>query len=204
QGAEDDDEEDVDELIAKELREQAIDLKATTTRQTVDSAKNASVSGSVDPDGSKLKQIDEAGDFYLLWSLIYKFRGSIKAAIPGTIFSIINGAVLPCFTLVYSRLIISLSDIDREQMKSDATRYACLFLIFAVTDLFAMFGRAGLWHIAGESLTRRIRYETFKKYLSFEAGYYDDEENGTGKLTARLATEAEDVNKVVGTVLGTF
>ncbi|KAJ2254128.1 hypothetical protein GGI13_002336, partial [Coemansia sp. RSA 455] len=67
-----------------------------------------------------------------------------------------------------------------------------------------MFGRAGLWHIAGESLTRRIRYETFKKYLSFEAGYYDDEENGTGKLTARLATEAEDVNKVVGTVLGTF
>ncbi|KAJ2033739.1 hypothetical protein H4S03_005449, partial [Coemansia sp. S3946] len=192
QGAEDDDE------------EYAIDLKATTTRQTVDSAKNASVSGSVDPDGSKLKQIDKAGDFYLLWSLIYKFRGSIKAAIPGTIFSIINGAVLPCFTLVYSRLIISLSDIDREQMKSDATRYACLFLIFAVTDLFAMFGRAGLWHIAGESLTRRIRYETFKKYLSFEARYYDDEENGTGKLTARLAIEAEDVNKVVGTVLGTF
>ncbi|KAJ2455299.1 hypothetical protein GGI03_006484, partial [Coemansia sp. RSA 2337] len=66
QGAEDDDEEDVDELIAKELREQAIDLKATTTRQTVDSAKNASVSGSVDPDGAKIKQIDEAGDFYLL------------------------------------------------------------------------------------------------------------------------------------------
>ncbi|KAJ2859700.1 hypothetical protein GGH94_005957 [Coemansia aciculifera] len=204
QGTEDDDEEDVDELIAKELREQAIDLKATTTRQTVDSAKNASVSGSVNPDGSELKQIDESGDFYLLWRLIYKFRGSIKAAIPGTIFSVINGAVLPCFTLVYSRLIISLSDTDREQMKSDATRYACLFLIFAVTDLFAMFGRAGLWHIAGESLTRRIRYETFKKYLSFEAGYYDDEENGTGKLTARLATEAEDVNKVVGTVLGTF
>ncbi|KAJ2815216.1 hypothetical protein GGI24_006127, partial [Coemansia furcata] len=125
-------------------------------------------------------------------------------AVPGTIFSLINGAVLPCFTLVYSRLIVSLSDPDREQMKHDATKYACLFLIFAVTDLFAMFGRAGLWHIAGESLTRRIRYETFKKYLSFEAGYYDDEENGTGKLTARLATEAEDVNKVVGTVLGTF
>ncbi|KAJ2013471.1 ATP-binding cassette, sub B (MDR TAP), member, partial [Coemansia sp. S680] len=71
QGAEDDDEEDVDELIGKELREQAIDLKATTTRQTVDSVKNASVSGSVDPDGAKIKQIDEAGDFYLLWSLIY-------------------------------------------------------------------------------------------------------------------------------------
>ncbi|KAJ2881083.1 hypothetical protein H4R27_004320 [Coemansia aciculifera] len=53
-------------------------------------------------------------------------------------------------------------------MKSDATRYACLFLIFV--------------------------------YLSFGVGYYDDkEENSTGKLTARLATEAEGVNKVVGT-----
>ncbi|KAJ2572927.1 hypothetical protein GGH95_004084, partial [Coemansia sp. RSA 1836] len=204
QGAEDDEDEDVDELIAKELREQAIDLKATTTRQTVDSAKNASVSESAGRAGPKVKSIEESGDFYLLWRLIFQFRGSIKAAIPGTVFSIINGAVLPCFTLVYSRLIVSLSDPDREQMKRDATKYACLFLIFAVTDLFAMFGRAGLWHIAGESLTRRIRYETFRKYLTLEAGYYDDEENGTGKLTARLATEAEDVNKVVGTVLGTF
>ncbi|KAJ2782231.1 hypothetical protein GGI15_002981 [Coemansia interrupta] len=67
-----------------------------------------------------------------------------------------------------------------------------------------MFGRAGLFHIAGESLTRKIRYETFRKYLSFEAGYYDDEHNGIGMLTARLATEAEDVNKFIGTVLSTF
>ncbi|KAJ2743134.1 hypothetical protein GGI19_006731, partial [Coemansia pectinata] len=39
-------------------------------------------------------------------------------------------------------------------------------------------------------------------YLSFGVGYYDDkEENSTGKLTARLATEAGGISKVVGTFL---
>ncbi|KAJ2850996.1 hypothetical protein GGI22_005315 [Coemansia erecta] len=37
--------------------------------------------------------------------------------------------------------------------------------------------------------------------MTFEAGYFDDEKNGTGALTSRLGTDAEDFNKVVGTVL---
>ncbi|KAI9506179.1 P-loop containing nucleoside triphosphate hydrolase protein [Coemansia spiralis] len=205
QGSADDGEEDVDELIAKELKEQALDLKATTTRQTIDSSKCSSTDASTSAKtGKRPKSLEQSSDFYLLWRLLNQYRGSMRAAIPGTILSIINGAVMPCFALVYSRLIISLSYPDRKKMKHDATMYACLFLIFSITDLLAMFGRAGLFHIAGESLTRKIRYELFRKYLSFEAGYYDDENNGIGMLTARLAADAENVNKVVGTVLSTF
>ncbi|KAJ1823769.1 hypothetical protein LPJ56_002929, partial [Coemansia sp. RSA 2599] len=194
------DEEDVRELIAKELKEQALDLKATTqlTKQSIARSSAAASSG----DGKK--RLQEHNDYYLLWRLILQYRGSMRALLPGTIAALVDGAVMPCFALVYSRLLISLSNPDREQMRSDATKYACIFLVFAVVDLFAMFGRAGLFHIAGESLTRKIRYETFRKYLTFEAGYYDDERNGIGMLTARLATEAEDVNRFVGTVLSTF
>lgn len=199
-GEEDVAEEDVAALIAKELKEQALDLNATTTKQSI---KRASTTQSMRDANSKHKPLEDSSDFYLLWRLIYEYRRSIKAAIPGTVMSIINGAVMPTFSLVYSRLLIALSNPDKEQMKHDATMYACLFLIFSVTGLFAMFGQAGLFHIAGESMTCEIRYETFKKYLSFESGYFDDENNGVGMMTARLATEAEDVNKVVGTVLGT-
>ncbi|KAJ2697575.1 hypothetical protein FB645_005868 [Coemansia sp. IMI 203386] len=200
-GGNDDDEDDVKELIAKELKEQALDLKATT-QTTKQSIAGSSVADSA--SGSRKKGLHESSDYYLLWRLIIQYRGSMSALLPGAISATIDGAVMPCFALVYSRLLISLSNPDPEQMKRDATKYACIFLVFAVVDLFAMFGRAGLFHIAGESLTRKIRYETFRKYLTFEAGYYDDESNGVGMLTARLATEAEDVNRFVGTVLSTF
>ncbi|KAJ1957947.1 hypothetical protein GGI12_004874, partial [Dipsacomyces acuminosporus] len=202
QGSEDDEEEDVDALIAKELKEQALDLKATT-RQTVQSIKRVSTTRSAKDAKLEAKALEESSDFYLLWRLLVQYRGSMKAALPGFIFALINGAGFPCFALLYARLLTSLSIPDMDEMKRETTKYACLFLIFSASDFIGMFGRAGLFHIAGESLTRQIRYDTFKAYLSFEAGYYDDEKNGTGMLTARLATEAEDVNKVVGTVLGT-
>ncbi|KAJ1664697.1 hypothetical protein IW140_003973 [Coemansia sp. RSA 1813] len=207
QGSADDGEEDVDELIAKELKEQALDLKRSSKQQTQQSAISGISKQSSSSDskaGKKPKPLEKSSDFYLLWRLLQQYRWSMKAAIPGGVLATLSGAVMPCFALVYSRLIIALSDPDREKMRHDTTMYACMFLIFAVADLFAMFGRAGLFHIAGESLTRTIRYELFRKYLSFETGYYDDERNGTGMLTARLAAEAEDVNKVVGTVLSTF
>ncbi|KAJ1940928.1 hypothetical protein EC988_006897, partial [Linderina pennispora] len=196
-------EEDVDALIAKELKEQALDLKATT-RQTMQSVNRVSTTQSQREAKKQYKSLEESSDFYLLWRLLNQYRGSMRAAIPGSALAIINGAVMPCFALVYARLLTAFGNRDLHEMKKETTKYACMFLIFAVVDLFAMFGRAGLFHIAGESLTRQIRHETFRAYLTFESGYFDDEENGTGMLTARLATEAEDVNKVVGTVLSTF
>ncbi|KAJ2526284.1 hypothetical protein EV175_007670, partial [Coemansia sp. RSA 1933] len=56
--SEEDEEGDVNELIAKELKEQALDLKATTTRQTTESAKRGSIDSA--PEGKKHKSLKEA------------------------------------------------------------------------------------------------------------------------------------------------
>ncbi|KAJ1678255.1 hypothetical protein EV182_004444 [Spiromyces aspiralis] len=61
-----------------------------------------------------------------------------------------------------------------------------------------------MFGIASEKLTRRLRYLSFKAMLRQEAGYFDDERHGTGALTAQLATEAEDVNKVGSLVIPSF
>ncbi|KAJ1953825.1 hypothetical protein EC988_002771, partial [Linderina pennispora] len=196
-------EEDVDALIAKELKEQALDLKATT-RQTMQSVKRVSTTQSQREAKKQYKSLEESSDFYLLWRLLNQYRGSMKIAIPGSVLTIINGAVMPCFALVYARLLTALGNPDMHEMKKEATKYACIFLVFAVVDFLAMSGRAGLLTIAGESMTKRIRHETFKAYLTFESGYFDDEDNGTGMLTARLATEAEDIYKFVAYVMGAF
>ncbi|KAJ1784724.1 hypothetical protein LPJ59_006295, partial [Coemansia sp. RSA 2399] len=197
---EENEEGDVSELIAKELKEQALDLKATTTRQTTDSAKHSS-SDTVAGD-KKHKSLEDSSDMYLMLRLIWDYRGSMKAAIPGGFLALIDGATMPCFTLVFVRALFALSLTDMDEIKRKTDLYANLFLIFSVVGGLAIFGKIGLFHIAGENTARQLRHDLFVKYMTFEAGYFDDEKNGTGALTSRLATDAEDFNKVVGSVLG--
>ncbi|KAJ2387777.1 hypothetical protein H4S02_003196 [Coemansia sp. RSA 2611] len=196
-----DDEGDVDELIAKELREQALELKATATRQTIESAKNARTSESAKQGGPK--PLEESSDMYLMLRLLWAYRGSMKVAIPGTLLAIIDGAVMPCFALVFARALMALSLPDMNEVKSKTDLYANLFLVFSVAGGLAMFGRIGLFHVAGENTARQLRHDLFVKYMTFESGFFDDDRNGVGALTSRLATDAEDFNKVVGTVIST-
>ncbi|KAJ2512672.1 hypothetical protein GGI11_004661, partial [Coemansia sp. RSA 2049] len=195
-----DEEGDVQELIAKELKEQALDLKASTTRQTTDSAKQ-SLNVNVVED-KKRRTLENSSDMYLMLRLLWQYKGSMKAAIPGTILALIDGAVMPCFALVFARAILALSLTDKDEIKRKTDLYANLFLIFSFVGGLAIFGKIGLFHIAGENTARQLREDLFVKFMTFEAGYFDDEKNGTGALTARLATDAEDFNKVVATVAG--
>ncbi|KAJ2890830.1 hypothetical protein GGI21_006037, partial [Coemansia aciculifera] len=199
----DEDEGDVDELIAKELREQAIDLKATTTRQTVDSAKNAASVSDAAAGQTGPKSLDESSDMYLMFRLLWAYRGSMKVAIPGAVLAVIDGAVMPCFALIFARALMALSLQDNAEIKQKTDLYANLFLVFSVAGGLAMFGRIGLFHIAGENTTRQLRHDLFVKYMTFESGFFDDDRNGVGALTSRLATDAEDFNKVVGSVIST-
>ncbi|KAJ2542755.1 hypothetical protein GGH12_002614 [Coemansia sp. RSA 1822] len=199
----DGDEGDVNELIAKELKEQALDLKATT-QQTTNSGKYSSSGGTGIASGKKPKSLEESSDMYLMLRLLRQYRGSMKAAIPGTFLALIDGAAMPCFALVFARALVVLSSNDINEIKRKTDLYANLFLVFSFVGGLAMFGRIGLFHIAGENTTRQIRHDLFVKFMTFESGYYDDEAHGTGALTSRLATDAEDFNKIIGSVVSTF
>ena len=50
--------------------------------------------------------------------------------------------------------------------------------------------------IAGEYLTQRLRLSMFEKLLEQEIGFYDDKDNATGALCARLSGEAAAVQGV--------
>ena len=52
--------------------------------------------------------------------------------------------------------------------------------------------------IAGERLTKRLRYLSFKAMLRQEIGWFDKKVNSTGALTTRLASDTSDVKGVGG------
>ena len=49
---------------------------------------------------------------------------------------------------------------------------------------------------SGESLTRRVRYPTFKAMLRQEIGWFDNDENTTGILIGTLSDDGRNVQAV--------
>ncbi len=64
----------------------------------------------------------------------------------------------------------------------------------AIVQFFA----ASLLSIAGERLTKRLRYLSFQSMLRQEIAWFDKKSNSTGALTTKLATDASEVKGVSG------
>ena len=50
--------------------------------------------------------------------------------------------------------------------------------------------------VAGERLTKRLRYLSFKAILRQDIAWFDQKTNSTGALAARLASDASEVKGV--------
>ncbi|KAJ2718505.1 hypothetical protein GGI07_005726 [Coemansia sp. Benny D115] len=136
-----------------------------------------------------------------LGSLVRLIRMNSKYTgilIPGVFASLIDGASFPCFSIVFSRMIVALGIEDKSKQRHNVNLYAGLFFMFACVIFFAIGGRNLCFVRAGEKITFRVRYDVFRAMMRQDAEYFDRKENGTGALTSRLATEAADVNKAIG------
>jgi ABC-type multidrug transport system fused ATPase/permease subunit len=103
------------------------------------------------------------------------FLGGLGAAI--------NGAVMPCFSILFSSLLTSLGT-------DKANFWALLFVFLSVGAFMSNFAQIGLFKYAGEKLTRRLRELSFRALMRQEIGYFDKEENTTGAICAKLAEDA--------------
>ena len=56
--------------------------------------------------------------------------------------------------------------------------------------------------LSSERLTKRIRLMTFGHLIKQEVAFFDDENNGTGILTAKLAVDATKVEGLTGSLMG--
>ncbi|CAG8541359.1 6798_t:CDS:10, partial [Scutellospora calospora] len=71
----------------------------------------------------------------------------------------------------------------------------------AVVSFLANFFQLGMFTLAGERLTKRLRELTFKSLINQDIAFFDDEKNGTGILTSKLAADATKVQGITGVIL---
>ncbi|KAI7865224.1 P-loop containing nucleoside triphosphate hydrolase protein [Mucor mucedo] len=134
---------------------------------------------------------------------VYVILGVIGAAISGSIWPIDS------FLFAYIIAILSGPTEDIQPSSLGGTNlYAFLFVILGLSSMTGNFLKITFFQIAGEKSTCRLRVRVFDAYLRQEIGFFDEEENNSGALTAKLAVEARNVNdlitKVCGDIAGFF
>ncbi|KAL0079202.1 P-loop containing nucleoside triphosphate hydrolase protein [Phycomyces blakesleeanus] len=113
--------------------------------------------------------------------------------------SALSGAVFPCFALVFSRTISTLTfdgNIAPGPFQG-ANLYAFLFVVIGVGAFFGFAGQNVFFELAGERFTERFRGMIFRSMIRQEIGFYDNPENSLGALTSRLAIDSKNVNEMV-------
>ncbi|KAL0311053.1 UNVERIFIED_CONTAM: ABC transporter B family member 15 [Sesamum angustifolium] len=125
-------------------------------------------------------------------------RTGVGKALLGCLGAIGSGAVQPINAYCVGGLIAVYFRPDKSSIPSHARIYSLVFLALGVFNFFTNLLQHYNFAIMGERLTKRIREMLLKKLMTFEIGWFDQDENTSAAISARLSTEANMVRSLVG------
>eukprot|EP00879_Flechtneria_rotunda_P003779 GHRR01004019.1.p1 GENE.GHRR01004019.1~~GHRR01004019.1.p1 ORF type:complete len:1293 (+),score=472.26 GHRR01004019.1:779-4657(+) len=120
----------------------------------------------------------------------------------GSISSAVVGGIQPAFAFVMSSMITVLFLPDPATLRQQASFYSWMFFVVACGVLLATAGQQWSFAVMGQALSRRMRVMLFKSTLRQEIGWFDMEENSSGKLASALSSDATVLRGAVGDVFG--
>ncbi|KAK4734259.1 hypothetical protein R3W88_008520 [Solanum pinnatisectum] len=120
-----------------------------------------------------------------------------KQGIIGILSAIAFGSVQPVYALTIGGMISAFYSPSHEEMQSRIQKYCMIFIILCLVSVVLNLCQHYNFAYMGERLTRRIRLQMLQKILSFEAAWFDEEQNSSGALCCRLSNEAAMVKSLV-------
>ncbi|XP_046965723.1 ATP-dependent translocase ABCB1 [Vanessa cardui] len=126
-----------------------------------------------------------------------------KSIVAASLCSLVSGFSMPLLAVILGDFMGVLSNPDTEAVKAEVRNYALIFVGIGVFSGITNFVMVSMYGVAGEYLTARLRKNIFEKLLQQEIGFFDDKNNSTGALCARLSGEAAAVQGATGQRIGT-
>ncbi|KAK4516374.1 uncharacterized protein ATC70_011345 [Mucor velutinosus] len=122
----------------------------------------------------------------------------------GILGAIIAGAIFPCFSLVFARVV---SDLINPNLGSPGPMqgtnlYSFLFLVIAIVAFIGFTLQYAAFEMAGERYTKRLRANIFRALIKMEVAFHDHPDNSLGALTSKLAIDSKNVNDLVTKTMG--
>ncbi|KAK4286054.1 hypothetical protein QN277_002665 [Acacia crassicarpa] len=132
------------------------------------------------------------------WRLLKMNAPEWGRALLGCLGAVGSGAVQPVNAFFVGILISVYFDSETSKIKSKTRGLALTFLGIGVFNFLTSILQHYSFAVMGERLTKRIREKLLGKLLTFEMGWFDDEENTSAAICARLTSEANMVRSLVG------
>ena len=117
----------------------------------------------------------------------------LKQICLGCLNAVLFGAVQPISAFATGAIASVYFLNDHDEMKKQIRIYVFCFLGLALASIVSNMLQHYSFAYMGEYLTKRIRETMFHKILTFEVGWFDEDQNSTGVICSRLAKEANVV-----------
>ncbi|XP_076895263.1 ABC transporter B family member 1-like [Bidens hawaiensis] len=119
-------------------------------------------------------------------------------ALVGSVGSVICGSLSAFFAYVLSAVLSVYYNQDHEHMVKEIGKYC--YLLIGVSSAALIFNTLQhcFWDIVGENLTKRVREKMLEAVLNNEMAWFDQEENESSRVAARLSLDANNVRSAIG------
>ncbi|RWR87709.1 ABC transporter B family member 11-like protein isoform X2 [Cinnamomum micranthum f. kanehirae] len=129
--------------------------------------------------------------------LAYLNKPEIPVLLLGTIAASINGVIMPLFGIFISSAIKIFYE-SPSKLRKDSRFWSLIYVTMALVALIVSPAQTYFFAVAGCRLIRRIRLMSFEKVVNMEIGWFDNAENSSGAIGARLSADAATVRSLVG------
>ncbi|OIW13018.1 hypothetical protein TanjilG_15467 [Lupinus angustifolius] len=146
-------------------------------------------------------QAEEKSPEVPLWRLASLNKPEIPVLLMGCAAAVANGVILPIFGLLISSVIKTFYE-PFDELKKDSKFWSIMFMILGLASFVIIPARSYFFSVAGCKLIQRIRHICFEKVVNMEVGWFDESENSSGAIGARLSADAASVRALVGDALG--
>ncbi|KAM7464194.1 hypothetical protein LguiA_032315 [Lonicera macranthoides] len=143
----------------------------------------------------KLPFKEQASSF---WRLAKMNSPEWAYALVGSIGSIVCGTLSAFFAYVLSAVLSVYYNQDHAYMIREIGKYC--YLLIGVSSAALIFNTLQhfFWDVVGENLTKRVREKMLAAVLKNEIAWFDQEENESSRVAARLAVDANNVRSAIG------
>ncbi|KAK7277511.1 hypothetical protein RJT34_22525 [Clitoria ternatea] len=143
----------------------------------------------------KLAFKDQASSFWRLAKMnspewLYAFIGSIG--------SVVCGSLSAFFAYVLSAVLSVYYNPNHRHMIREIEKYC--YLLIGLSSFALIFNTLQhfFWDIVSENLTKRVREKMLTAVLKNEIAWFDQEENESARIAARLSLDANNVRSAIG------
>ena len=132
------------------------------------------------------------------WRLLKMNTPEWGRAVLGCLGALGSGAVQPINAYCVGSLISVYFLQDEKEIKSKSRVLSFIFLGISAFNFITNVLQHYNYSVMGEKLTKRVCENLLEKLMTFEIGWFDQDDNTSAAICARLSTEANMVRSLVG------